>query len=142
MNLIRADRPIAGFVATAYALSAALGLFIGLSGGHDSPFIGLRYLSMFIPAISVVVINQIWRGSRQPIGYTRVPTRYIGVALLLMPVAMHAVMLPVAAAVGSLQWQEWLRPAADGLYHTPASRGWGAVTAIGLVLRIAVNALA
>jgi membrane protease YdiL (CAAX protease family) len=142
MNLTKVDRPVVGFVATAYALSAVLSLFIGLNGGHESPFIGLGYLSMFIPAISVAVINQIWRGSQQPIGYTRLPTRYIAVALFLIPAAMHAVMLPVAAAVGSLQWQEWSRPAADGLYHTPASRGWGAVTATGLVLRIAVNALA
>jgi membrane protease YdiL (CAAX protease family) len=141
MSLTKADRPMIGFVATAYALSTALSLFIGLNGGHESPFIGFGYLSMFIPAISIVTVNQIWRGSQQPIGYTRFPMRYLAVALFLMPVAMHAVMLPVAAAVGSLQWQEWLRPSADGLYHTPSSRGWGAVTATGLVVRIAVNAL-
>jgi membrane protease YdiL (CAAX protease family) len=33
-----------------------------------------------------------------------------------------------------------LTPQADGLYHTPASRGWGALAIQGLVGRIAINA--
>jgi hypothetical protein len=57
-----------------------------------------------------------------------------------MPIAMHAVMLPAAVA-GGLQWQDWLTPQADGLYHTPASRGWGALTATGLLGRLAINAV-
>jgi membrane protease YdiL (CAAX protease family) len=58
-----------------------------------------------------------------------------------MPVVLHAVMLPLTAIFeGSLPWQEWLTPQADGLYHTPESRGWGAVTIHGLVGRIAANA--
>jgi hypothetical protein len=34
------------FVATAYALSIALSLVIGITGGHESALIGLAYLSM------------------------------------------------------------------------------------------------
>jgi membrane protease YdiL (CAAX protease family) len=57
-----------------------------------------------------------------------------------MPIVMHAVMLPVAAALwGRLPWEEWLTPQGDGLYHTPVSRGWGALTASGLVRRITMN---
>jgi membrane protease YdiL (CAAX protease family) len=64
------------------------------------------------------------------------------VALFLMPLVMHASMLPAAAAVHRLHWQDWMTPGVDGLYHTPASRGWGALTAAGLVTRIIVNAIA
>jgi membrane protease YdiL (CAAX protease family) len=63
------------------------------------------------------------------------------VALFLMPIVMHAVMLPTAAFAGGLQWQDWLTPQADGLYHTPVSRGWGVLTATGLVGRMALNAV-
>ena len=41
---------------------------------------------------------------------------------------MHTAMLPVVARVGPLPWQEWLTPQSDGLYHSPASRGWGVLT--------------
>src|SRR5262245_19819190 len=33
----------------------------------------------------------------------------------------------------------WLTPQPDGLYHSPASRGWGVLTAGGYVARIAAN---
>ena len=69
------------------------------------------------------------------------PLRYLPLALFLMPIAMHAVMLPTAAALGTLHWQDWLTKAADGLYHSPADRGWGALTTSDLVLRIALNAI-
>lgn len=51
-------------------------------------------------------------------------------------------MLPVAAAFDMLRWQDWLAPRADGLYHTPAVRGWGVLTPWGLAFRIAVSAIA
>jgi membrane protease YdiL (CAAX protease family) len=35
-----------------------------------------------------------------------------------------------------------MTPGADGLYHTPAARGWGVLTPAGLAVRIAVNAMA
>ncbi|HEX5108994.1 MAG TPA: CPBP family intramembrane glutamic endopeptidase [Vicinamibacterales bacterium] len=51
-------------------------------------------------------------------------------------------MLPMLAAQeGALPWQDWLAPAADGLYHAPPSRGWGALTTHQLAGRIAVNAV-
>jgi hypothetical protein len=45
-------------------------------------------------------------------------------------------MLPVSALQeGSLPWQDWLTPGQDGLYHSPADRGWGALTASAGVTR-------
>lgn len=51
-------------------------------------------------------------------------------------------MLPTAAALDRLHWQGWLTPEADGLYHTPADRGWGVLTPAGLAARIALNVIA
>ena len=42
---------------------------------------------------------------------------------------------------GGWQWLDWLTPQADGLFHTPASRGWGTVTPAGLAVHIALNAI-
>jgi hypothetical protein len=69
------------------------------------------------------------------------PAAVPSVGALSVPIAMHAVMLPTAAALGTLYWQDWLTKAADGLYHSPADRGWGALTTSDLVLRIALNAI-
>ena len=55
---------------------------------------------------------------------------------------MHVAMLPVMVHLeGGWQWQDWLAARADGFYHTPASRGWGVVTAPGLVGHIVLNAV-
>jgi membrane protease YdiL (CAAX protease family) len=98
-------RAIAAFIATAYALSIALSLLIGFTGGHDSPLIGLGYLSMILPALAVLIVRAaLHEGPR--ICWERFPLRYLPVALFLMPVTMHAVMLPLmAVATGGIQWQ-------------------------------------
>ena len=49
-------KPILAFVAIAYGFSLALSLLVWLSGGYDSPLIGLRYV--FRPAIAVSVIDR------------------------------------------------------------------------------------
>jgi hypothetical protein len=48
---------IKAFVVIAYALSITLSLVVWLTGGHERPLIGLRYLSMFIPAVAVLIVN-------------------------------------------------------------------------------------
>ncbi len=132
---------ILAFVATAYALSIALSLIVGLTGGYESALIGLKYLSMFLPAVAVLVVNSAMNEAPR-VRWDRFPVRYLPIALFLIPGVLHAVMLPLMAVVeGPLQWQDWLRPLADGLYHTPASRGWGALTIQGLVGHIALNAV-
>jgi hypothetical protein len=50
-------KAIIAFVASAFALSVVLSLVIGLTGGHESAFIDLAYLSMFLPAISVLMVT-------------------------------------------------------------------------------------
>ena len=48
-------RAILAFVGASYALAIALSLVVGLTGGHESPLIGLGYVSMFLPAVSVLI---------------------------------------------------------------------------------------
>lgn len=134
-------KAIAVFVATAYALSIALSLVVGLTGGHESRFIGLAYLSMFLPAVSVLVVSSAMK-ERPRVNWDLLPLRYLPVAIFLIPVVLHAVMLPVEVTLeGGVHWQDWLTPQADGLYHTPASRGWGALALPGLVVHIGLNAV-
>ncbi|HYZ84819.1 MAG TPA: hypothetical protein VE621_10465 [Bryobacteraceae bacterium] len=135
-------KAITTFVTSAYGLSVVLSLFIGLTGGHESPFIGLAYLSMFLPATSVLIVTFAMNEPAR-VRWNHFPLRYLPLALFLIPGVLHAAMLPAMAAIqGGLRWQDWLRPQPDGLYHTPAARGWGTVTIEGLVGHIAVNALA
>jgi membrane protease YdiL (CAAX protease family) len=136
-----ASRPIVVFVAITYALSIALSFVIGLTGGYQSRLIGLAFLSMLIPATAVVIVD-LAMDERIASGWNRLPLAYVPVALLLIPLVMHAAMLPMTVVVdGRLPWENWLTPQADGWFHTPASRGWGVLTLNALVARIAINAL-
>lgn len=129
------------FVATAYALSILLSLVVGLTGGHESALLGLAYLSMFLPAVSVLIVRSAMNEGPR-VRWDHFPLRYLLVALFLIPGVQHAVMLPfMATALGGVQWQDWLTPQADGLYHTSASRGWGVLTLQGLIGRIVLNAV-
>lgn len=106
---------IIAFVATAYGLSIILSLVIGLTGGHESTLIVLSYLSMFLPAISVLILA-LAMNEPPRIRWDHFPLRYLPVALFLIPGILHAVMLPSMAAMqGGLQWQDWLTPGPDGL---------------------------
>lgn len=141
MSLTRADRPTLIFVVIAYALSIALSLFIGSSGGYQSRFVRFGYISMVIPTISLLLTNSICREKVRTIGWNRLPLRYLPLALFMMPVALHVVMLPVASAMGMLNWQDWLTARPDGLYQAPTALGWGLLTPARLAVRIAVNAI-
>ncbi|HWC95458.1 MAG TPA: CPBP family intramembrane glutamic endopeptidase [Candidatus Sulfopaludibacter sp.] len=129
------------FIGTAYALSVALSLLIGLTGGHGSALFALGYLSMFIPAITVLLVRAAMNEGPR-VRWNSFPLRFLPVALLLIPGVLHAVMLPLMGRVeGGVQWQNWLTREADGLYHAPASRGWGALTIQGLVAHIVLHAV-
>ncbi len=140
--MTQAERPIPVFIAVAYTFSIALSLLIGLTGGYRSRWIGLGYVSMLVPAFSVLITNGLVRDKQLATGWDRFPLKYLPLALFLMPLVMHAAMLPAAAALGRLHWQDWLTPSADGLYHTPAVWGWGELRPALLWVRIAVNAIA
>jgi len=134
-------KAIVVFIATSYGLSIALSLIIGLTGGHESPLIGFGYLSMFLPAIAVLIVN-FAMNERPRVHWDRFPLHYLPLALFLMPAVLHAVMLPLMIAVqGGLRWQDWLTPLGDGLYHTPVARGWGTLTLPELLGHIAFNAV-
>jgi hypothetical protein len=113
---------IKAFVAVACLLSVFLSLIVGLTGGYQSRFIGLQFLSMFIPAMAVLLVESA-TNEKLEIDWNRLPLKYIPLALLLLPVVMHVAMLPVVVAYeGKLPWEGWLTPPADGLYHSPAQR--------------------
>jgi hypothetical protein len=89
---------ILGFIAIAYLLSIVLGLIVGVTGGHESPLIGFGVLSMFFPAIAALVVH-LWLNEGLRIDWRRLPANYIPIALVLMPVVIHAAMLPVTIAL-------------------------------------------
>jgi len=76
--------PILRFVVIAYALSIALSLVVGLTGGYESPFIGLKYLSMVLPAIAVLIVATT-TGEGPRLGDAPFSFRYLPVAVFLIP---------------------------------------------------------
>lgn len=86
------------YVAVAYGLSLILGAFVGLTGGHDSPYIAMGYLSMFFPTIAVICVCALFR-ERAQFHWDRFPVKYLPLALFLMPVLMHVSMLFLTALV-------------------------------------------
>ena len=134
-------KTIVAFVGIAYALAIALSLVIGLTGGHESRFIGFAYLSMFLPAIAVLIVKLVTHEAPQ-LHWDNFPLKWLPVALFLIPAVLHAVMLPLTAILHhGVPWQDWLNAGTDRLYHTPVSRGWGSVTFPELVVRILLNAV-
>jgi membrane protease YdiL (CAAX protease family) len=141
LSAARTSSAIAVFVAIAYALSMALSVVIGLTGGHESSLFGLRFLAMAIPAVAVLIAASVMNEPLR-IDWSRLSLRYVPLALLLFPIVLHVAMVPVTVAYeGRLPWADWLAPQADGLYHSPPERGWGALTLGGLLVRLALNAL-
>jgi len=120
-------RAIGVFIAIAYALSIALSLVFGLTGGAGGPLAWLRWLSMFLPAVAVAIVTATM--NEPPRGRVdRLPLAWLPVALFLIPVVLHAAMLPAMYALeGPPQWQ------------TPPA--WGPMTGSALAGRIAVNAI-
>jgi membrane protease YdiL (CAAX protease family) len=130
---------VAIFVAVTYGLAATLSLVVWKTGGHDGPLAGLGFAAMFLPALAAAIVHTLTNEGLR-IDWTRLPVRWIPVALFLIPVTLHAIMLPRMARAGPLPWQDWLTLAADGRYHSPESRGWGVLTTGELVARIGLNA--
>ena len=125
-----------------YALAILLSVFIYLTGGHASPYIGLGFFAMLIPAIGVLIMQYGFREAVAPINPGKFSIKWLPIALFLMPLVIHLLALPVAAYLnGSILWQSWLTPDANGQYHSPQSRGWGVLTFDGLTGKILINAL-
>lgn len=134
-------KAIIAYIGIAFALSIALSLLVGLTGGHDSRIFGLAYLSMFLPAVAVSIVYLTMKEAPL-VRWDRFPWSYLPVAVLLIPAVLHLSMLPAMAFIkGGLPWQDWLTPQSDGLYHAPTSRGWGILTMQDLIAHIVFNAL-
>ena len=73
------SRGILAFIAIAYALSVALSLLIGLTGGHESALIPLSYLSMFLPAFAVLLVATASSSASAQSPYPSKPVRIISI---------------------------------------------------------------
>jgi hypothetical protein len=132
-------KAIVALVTTVYGLSIALSLVVGFTA-EPRKLIALGWLSMLLPAVSVLVIYITMNGGPR-IRWDHIPYRYVALAIFLTPTVLQAVILPLTIVLqGGVQSQEWLTLRPDGLYHTPAARGWGAVTFQGLLERLLLNA--
>jgi membrane protease YdiL (CAAX protease family) len=134
------SRAVVTFIVVVYAVSVALSLLVGLTGGHESAFAGIGFGVMVLPTIAAILVQSMGKGTLQ-IDWRRFPVSFLPPALLLIPVTLHAGMLAVMTAAGPLPWAPWLTPAADGRYHSPDSQGWGVLTAQGLIARMILNAV-
>src|SRR5882724_2716611 len=137
------SRQINLFVAICFSLAIILSAFITFTGGNESRFISLKYLTMIIPAVAVVIMTYKFNAPVSQLDWKKFPVAWVLPALFLIPVTIHAVCLPLDAWLNNnkLPWQSRLTPGADGLYHTPPSRGWGDLSLPGLMFRIFINAL-
>jgi membrane protease YdiL (CAAX protease family) len=131
------------FIVITFSLSVLLSIFIGVSGGHESKFIWLQFTSMAIPAITVIIMSNIFKAPVAKIEWNRFPVRWLPLALLLMPIIIHVVCLPLIAFLnsGNLPWQSWLTTKREGLYQSPGNFGWGTLTVKELAFRIFTNAI-
>src|ERR1051326_823496 len=97
-------RTILAFIATVYALAVAVSVLVGATGGRESPILGIGYATMLLPALPAFLLRSAANEGIR-IEWSRLPAAYIPVALLLMPVVMHAAMLPTMHGVaGRLPW--------------------------------------
>jgi hypothetical protein len=51
------NRAVLAFIAIAYALSIALSLVVGLTGGYQSRFVGLGVSALLFPTIAVLIVE-------------------------------------------------------------------------------------
>lgn len=141
---MRENNHLGAYIVITFSLSIVLSLFIGLTGGHESPFIWMGYFSMIIPAIAVLVMTFAYQ---EPVYNTgkrkKIRAGWVFPAIFLIPAIIHVVCIPLMVYLhhGRLPWQPWLTPDANGFYHAPEKDGWGTLTYAQLVFRIATNAV-
>ena len=131
------------FIGLTFGLGILLSLFIGLTGGHESNFILLQFVSMIIPAIAVLLMDIIFKEPVTNLNWNLFPLRWLPVAMFLMPVIIHIVCLPLINWFngGNFPWQPWLLSKKDNLYFAPDSLGWGALSVGRLIFKILINAI-
>lgn len=135
---------LGAYIVITFSLSIVLSLFIGLTGGHESAFIWMGYLSMIIPAIAVLVMTFVYKDPVHNANKRKkISAGWILIAIFLIPAVIHLVCIPLMAYLhhGMLPWQAWLTPDKNGFYHAPEKDGWGVLTYTQLVFKIAANAV-
>jgi membrane protease YdiL (CAAX protease family) len=131
-------RPIVTFIAVASLLAIAFAFATSVTGGPHGPLGAAGFVTMLIPALSAAILRAA-TGEDTRIDWSRLPRRYLPVALFLIPAVMHAAMLPAMhAAAGRLPWSghpAWPRVAlnatvglvvvsAFALFEEIGWRGW------------------
>ncbi|MEX6689616.1 CPBP family intramembrane metalloprotease [Danxiaibacter flavus] len=134
---------LGAYIVITFSLSIVLSLFIGFTGGHESTFIWMGYLSMIIPAGAVLAMTFTYR---EPVSLPgrkkKISIGWILIAIFLIPAVIHVACIPLTAYLhnGRLPWQAWLTPDKNGFYNAPEKVGWGVLTYTQLVFKIATNA--
>lgn len=116
--------PLLVFLGVAFGGSILLSLVIGLSGGYKSSLVWLAPLSMLVPALGVLVAY-VTLGAHLGIEWNRLPRRWLPVALLILPLAIHAVALPGVVVLEG-------RAAVGPMAHTSPGRSLPHATETGL----------
>jgi len=97
-------RTILAFTATVFTLAVAFSVAVRATGGPRSPILDIGFATMLLPAF-VCYLLRVFADEGTRIDWSRLPISYVPVALLLMPIVMHAAMLPTMRAVaGRLPW--------------------------------------
>ncbi|MFT3750898.1 MAG: CPBP family intramembrane metalloprotease [Agriterribacter sp.] len=131
------------FIVITFSLSILLSLIIGLTGGHESRFIGLQFTSMPIPAIAVLIMTNLFKAPIKEVKWNKLPLYWLVIALLLMPLTIHIICLPLIKFLnnGAIPWQSWLTTKEKDLYISPGNFGWSTLTSNELVFKIFMNAV-
>lgn len=132
-------RPLAAFLAVSFGGSIALSLAVAYGASPTA----LAPVAMLVPGLAVLFVRVVF-GARIPDGgWRRFPYRWLPVALLVLPIAVHTIALPgMLLLEGRLPWAAWLVAGDDGLIRSPSEWGWGLLTPAGLARRVAINAAA
>ncbi|MGE0862336.1 MAG: lysostaphin resistance A-like protein, partial [Vicinamibacterales bacterium] len=113
LGFTNGTKTIAAFVIVAYAMSVALSLIVGLTGGYQSPLIGLQLLSMFIPALAVLAVRPLPGGTLtldwHRLSWTYLPVE-IGWRAWLLPRLQTRVGPRRAVIITSAVWAAWHVP--------------------------------
>src|SRR4051794_23782123 len=101
--------PLAAFLLVTFGGAVVLSVAASISGTGGTPAGVLGLLAMLLPALGVLSVRVAFGARVADAGWRRFPIRWLPVALLAMPVAIHAVALPTAVALeGRLPWSRWL----------------------------------
>lgn len=86
--------PLAVFLVVTFGGSAAVSIAFATTGGASGPLASAAVIAMFLPAVAVLCVRLALRAPVADLGWHRFPVRWLSLALLVFPVAIHALGLP------------------------------------------------